>query len=1226
MFLRIVAVLTLVAVVSGGTWYFLRNTPAKEVKALREKVEKLVLSQREADWQEVISEDERRELKAAGKDIRQSSVRLDLARRAADRLLEIRSSESELLLRAFVEQIGGDYEAALKIYERFSALSRVPAEVYINKARIYQRLGKYASAESELLAVVDERPYEANYEIGRMEQELFLLDRALGHFQRALGAAQNVRDDPKARERIDAQERIAETYNLMIALGQTLAQGLATSPQQPAAALDVVQQRVDKWKAERNAALDDAVSVLRNQNPSTSEFAASKVRLGALQERYEDKEHLGAAIQDLALAIDRDREHKFTEVHRKLGSMRLRLARGAGEEEVAELYRQAEHAFKNSLDVENSLAIPEASRAAPEKFAADKDVLRTEILLAVAEDYLTSGEDWRLLQAESNGVRDGLDLAGQLDRLARGSSSLTTLRARMLRAVAFLRRGQEKEGEGEVARISEAASAEDRANRNGQLADLCLRAAPDSMLFLRFFGKDASPEGGSAGIAARARVGLPVRLMTQAIAHRRTRLAKGGSEGTGAAVDDALRSKLEGEVAAIEKARQDTLDGALSRATDPDQYLVLAQTAANVNGRETGIRMLKQSIEKLQGKPEHSPSRLASLRVHLALWSFEKAIRLEINAKRDPASAGAEKGTWWEGYRDALAQYLILFKDSPYHSDFLKRMLVILSRFHGPSGAEELKLAELVQPLFPTAPAAEVERLTEFFRLISKGKFAEIARRQEEFRSAKSLRPYITLLLASALLHESEKLTAAAARGGTAASGLAEATKLREDARRLLDEEAALHPDYLPLSIERARLDLMDLSPGQNVEDRFLAALKALALKTESERLLAFEVHTLQAIALKQRFDHLVETRRTKKEGEKPATPRQLTNLLSQRRTALRRAILANPGAPEAYVRFAETFLGWRDIVGGPNQETDQTLRELLEPNYVKAADILRSSPETPQVLGLLGMITQTHLRSPKQARRHYEELMRREPSEAALQGVIGAYAALAIPEANADARDVNKDALKEARDYLQKFRAQQLQNLRNLRADWLEDYDGIEASLLGGLAHAECRTATTLEQTKLREESLGHYRRAISFYRARKKDPPLDVVNNLAWFLSQDPATAPEALQLIEELRQRLARVPEAGTQDIVDDTYAWILFQNKNDSKAREVYKELTARSSNPSYRYRYAEVLFKAEDLPGAADQIRGALSSDRKFPEQEEALKLKGRIETARQRWVDYSTKR
>jgi len=1234
--LRIFAVLTLVAVVSGGTWYFLRSTPAKEAKALREKVEKLVRSQREAEWLEVLSEADRQELRAGGKDIRLLSVRLDLARRAADRLLEISTRESELLLRAMIEQIGGEYEAALKFYNRFSAFQRVPAEVYINKARIYQRLGRYANAEGELLAVVDERPYEANYEIGRMEQELFLLDRALGHFQRALDAAQDPRDDPKARERIDAQDRIAETYSLKIALGRALAEGLAAGPQQAAGDRDAVQVKLEKnlktWRDARDAAVDDAVSLLRNQNPGTSEFAANKVRLGTLYERYEDDGRLRTAIQDLAAAIERDRDHRFTEIHRKLGSMRLRLARQVDAGEAANLYRQSEQAFKDSLDVENSLAIPESSRADPKKLAADKDVLRSEILLAVAEDYLATAEGWRILQAESNGVQDALDLAVQIERIAREGSTPATLRARMLRAVAFLKHGREKEGEEELVRISASTSGADRINRSSQLADLCLRSAPDSVLFLRFLGEDAPLLAGSAGIETRARVGLPVRLMTQAIAHRKTRLAKDDSDAVGAGSDGELRKKLEAEVREIDKARQELLEKALSIATDPDQFLVLAQTAASVNGREAGIRMLKEAITKLQGKPELSPTRLTSLRVHLALWSFEKAIRLEIDAKREPGNAAKVNGSWWEGYRESLAQYLMLFKDSPYHSEFLKRTLVIISRFQGPGGAEQLRLADLVQPLFSSAPATDVEKLTEFFRLVTRGKFAEIARRQEEFRSAKSLRPYITLLLASALLYESDRLKATAVRGDAPPPGSASAASLLEDARRLLDDESALHPEYLPLAIEKARVELTGLSPGQNVEDRFLVSLRDLVKKAEGDRLLAFQVHTLQAEALKRRFDSLLETRLTKKEGQKSATPRQLASRLSERRTALRRAILANPEAPEAYLRLAETYFGGREIAAGPSRELDQTLRELLEPDYVKAANVLSASPETPQVLSLLGMISQTHLRSPKQALRYYSTLMDREPSEAALRGLMSAYAALATPEANADVRDVQKGALKEAEDYLKKFRVERLPHVRNLRADWLEDYDGIEASLLAGLAQERSRTATDIEKAKLKEVSIGHYRQALSFFRAKKKEPPLEVVNNLAWLLCEVPATAPEAMELVEELRGRLVRAPDAGAQDLVDDTYAWVLFQNNGGPKALEVYKVLTVRSANPSYRYRYAKVLAPnpgsadREELLSAREQLNFALAADRKFPEQDEARKLKGEVDAAYQRLMEEGTKR
>ena len=90
-----------VGLIAGGIWCLLRSTPAKEVKRLRDKIDKLVFSDKHEDWKSVISTQE-----IDGKNLENVEVRLELARTASDEILGIvPKSQYDLSIRARLEEI-----------------------------------------------------------------------------------------------------------------------------------------------------------------------------------------------------------------------------------------------------------------------------------------------------------------------------------------------------------------------------------------------------------------------------------------------------------------------------------------------------------------------------------------------------------------------------------------------------------------------------------------------------------------------------------------------------------------------------------------------------------------------------------------------------------------------------------------------------------------------------------------------------------------------------------------------------------------------------------------------------------------------------------------------------------------------------------------------------------------------------------------------------------------
>jgi len=186
MFLRIAAILALVAILAAGAWYFFRDTAQK----------RLVRLQRAVDM-----------LRESG-----SARDRDVAERLVNRILTISpGSGYALLSRALVNERKGTpegFETALATYDELLAKGgRRGSSAALRKALLLRRLGRAREADRLCLTVMDSYPLAATFLMA--ETALWELDtrRALILYRRVF---ENFAES--GEERAQALEGMADSY------------------------------------------------------------------------------------------------------------------------------------------------------------------------------------------------------------------------------------------------------------------------------------------------------------------------------------------------------------------------------------------------------------------------------------------------------------------------------------------------------------------------------------------------------------------------------------------------------------------------------------------------------------------------------------------------------------------------------------------------------------------------------------------------------------------------------------------------------------------------------------------------------------------------------------------------------------------------------------------------------------------------------------------------------
>jgi Flp pilus assembly protein TadD len=100
---------------------------------------------------------------------------------------------------------------------------------------------------------------------------------------------------------------------------------------------------------------------------------------------------------------------------------------------------------------------------------------------------------------------------------------------------------------------------------------------------------------------------------------------------------------------------------------------------------------------------------------------------------------------------------------------------------------------------------------------------------------------------------------------------------------------------------------------------------------------------------------------------------------------------------------------------------------------------------------------------------------------------------------------------------------------------------------------------------------------------------------NNLAMRLSEDPATASEALTLAQQLKQALPDSPE------INDTVGWVHHKNGMHESAIRYLESASSKSKNAAFRYHLAIAYFGAGRRELGNRTLNAALAIDPNAPE-------------------------
>ncbi|MGQ9592826.1 MAG: tetratricopeptide repeat protein, partial [Planctomycetota bacterium] len=194
---------------------------------------------------------------------------------------------------------------------------------------------------------------------------------------------------------------------------------------------------------------------------------------------------------------------------------------------------------------------------------------------------------------------------------------------------------------------------------------------------------------------------------------------------------------------------------------------------------------------------------------------------------------------------------------------------------------------------------------------------------------------------------------------------------------------------------------------------------------------------------------------------------------------------------------------------------------------------------------------------------------------------------------------------------------------LYDLRAklDALPEAEGIRQSFLAlQLAGSEPGRASDPAFARAVAE---RYEKAVAAYESRSLEPPLLVLNNLAWYLSEsgDGAMRARAVEIAERARKLVPRL-QLGFD--VHDTYAWALYRAGKFAEARAALERVLAEA--PRLRpeqaalvhYRLGRVFQGLRDYDAALEHVQQALSSGARFAEESAARELERELAEERRK--------
>ena len=389
--LRILVVLVIIGLLSGGIGFLILHNPGDEVTKLRAKVMQLLESNDPKDWAKVTTRSER-----VGKNLQDIKVRAELARKASETIIEINPmSQIDLINRGAIEEFDGNLEEALIWYNKVAQMEKPTPGVELDRARILRKLGQYEEAKGAISAVVDVFPFESNLELGRLQLETFQPLEAYHSFSRAGPYGD------KNEELRQVHEGMMDALELTVAISRNQLERLKRDQGQKDR-IRKMEQRIKKLNNQFQKALDQTIKYWRRANPRTrEEFAAVTLKVVELINKKEGTNNLKDARKVLSEAVQNDQEYRNFPIYLVLGTVNLRLAYkpNTPSDRVASYLKNAESSYKKALlfDIEEKSVEFEYLKdwKLPEEITQES--FQAHLVLRVCEGLLNFPEFWRIL-------------------------------------------------------------------------------------------------------------------------------------------------------------------------------------------------------------------------------------------------------------------------------------------------------------------------------------------------------------------------------------------------------------------------------------------------------------------------------------------------------------------------------------------------------------------------------------------------------------------------------------------------------------------------------------------------------------------------------------------------------------------------------------------------------------------------------------------------------------
>ena len=501
----------------------------------------------------------------------------------------------------------------------------------------------------------------------------------------------------------------------------------------------------------------------------------------------------------------------------------------------------------------------------------------------------------------------------------------------------------------------------------------------------------------------------------------------------------------------------------------------------------------------------------------------------------------------------------------------------------------EKDLTAIITQLFPKWAPMDVSQLVKVFGAFLMQEFEKGISHIPEIDQAKTVRPFLNLVSGICYLQETNRILQQLllTRSETGLTG--EPTQfqgplkeLYESAQREFDNGLAIDNSYIPIHIDLIKMKLSVKQAGEKIPEALLEQIRTYVDQFPE----IYQFHYLLGLALKKEREYLI-TKDTK--------IITLSEMIMEERSSLRKAIQGNPSYVDAYIALAETYvISWR-LYTSKISAFHKTFSKLGSPEFGVAIQVLERASPTPKVLDLLAQFYQAS-KEPEKSVKYHKALLEQYPSWTRVEEIIQSYITLGD--------------LAGGRDWLKKLDHISFPD---------QNFDINRLALIAVLDTIEADSASISDERRefLEKRQIKNYRLALEKAKDANIDPPVEVVNNLAYLLSEKGEVL-DARELIEPIIARLDNLKHTiSPQQLkgIEESYAWILSKSGEHSESAKIYQRLCAKETHPEIHGHYAQVLYKQRQYEKALEQVEIILKSKQQSATMEnEARRLKEKINT------------